>query len=308
MNLESIAQNKKIPVILDTDIGTDIDDTWALALLLKCPELDVKLITTASGDTTERAKIVAKLLEIAKRIDIPIGIGLPLEPTPCFQQQWTKDYKLQSFPGMIFENGISAITNTILCSSEPITVISIGPLTNLASAILFEPEIMKNSSFVGMFGSLRKGYFGKVGAAAEYNVKLFPHACRKVFSSSWKKTIAPLDTSGVVQLKGEKYQAIRECKDVLTQAVVENYECWAKYYVNPLYKGFDPCKESSILYDLVPIYLSFSEKLLGIENLAITVSDEGYTTIDNTGEPIRCATAWNNLAAFEDLVVSRLTT
>ena len=43
---------KKIPVILDTDLGTDIDDSWAIAYMLKCPELDVKLITTATGDTT----------------------------------------------------------------------------------------------------------------------------------------------------------------------------------------------------------------------------------------------------------------
>jgi len=45
---------KKIPVILDTDIGIDIDDTWALGLLLKCPELDVKLITTTSEDSHEQ--------------------------------------------------------------------------------------------------------------------------------------------------------------------------------------------------------------------------------------------------------------
>ncbi|ACK41425.1 MULTISPECIES: nucleoside hydrolase [Dictyoglomus] len=55
----------KIPVILDTDIGTDMDDTWALAMLLNSPELDPKLITTVNGDTLYRAKLVAKLLKIA---------------------------------------------------------------------------------------------------------------------------------------------------------------------------------------------------------------------------------------------------
>ncbi|HEC38499.1 MAG TPA: nucleoside hydrolase, partial [bacterium] len=59
--------SKKIPVILDTDIGMDIDDTWALGLILKCPELDVKLITTSSDNTTIKAKLVAKFLEIAER-------------------------------------------------------------------------------------------------------------------------------------------------------------------------------------------------------------------------------------------------
>ena len=306
MNLAASPQNKKIPVILDTDIGTDIDDTWALAFLLKCPELDVKLITTASGDTFERAKIVAKILEIAGRTDIPIGLGLPLENTPCFQREWAKDYQLSSFPGKVYENGISAIINTIFLSPEPTKVIGIGPLPNLAATILLEPEITGYSSFIGMFGSIRNGYFGRTGITAEYNVKLFPHACRNVFASSWKKTIAPLDTSGIVQLKGEKYQAIRSSQNILVRAVMENYDCWTKYYTNPLYQGFDPQKESSFLYDLVPIYMAFSERLLGIEELPLAVTDDGLTVIDENCESIRCATTWRDLAAFEDLIVNRL--
>ncbi|MFW9880600.1 MAG: nucleoside hydrolase, partial [Candidatus Thorarchaeota archaeon] len=65
----------KIPVILDSDIGLDIDDTWALGLLLKCPELDVKLISTVSRNTHIKTRLVAKFLEIANRTDIPLGIG-----------------------------------------------------------------------------------------------------------------------------------------------------------------------------------------------------------------------------------------
>lgn len=67
---------KRIPVILDTDIGGDIDDTWALAMLLNSPELDLKLVVTDTGNTTYRAKVAAKLLEVAGRTDVPIGIGL----------------------------------------------------------------------------------------------------------------------------------------------------------------------------------------------------------------------------------------
>ena len=69
----------KIPVILDTDIGGDIDDTWALAMMLKSPELDVKLVVTDTGNTTYRAKIAAKMLEIAGRTDVPVGVGLHLD-------------------------------------------------------------------------------------------------------------------------------------------------------------------------------------------------------------------------------------
>ena len=73
----------KIPVILDTDIGLDIDDTWALGLLLKSPEIDVKLITASSDNTTVKAQLVAKFLERVGRTDIPIGIGLEENRKNC---------------------------------------------------------------------------------------------------------------------------------------------------------------------------------------------------------------------------------
>jgi inosine-uridine nucleoside N-ribohydrolase len=68
--------SRKIPVILDTDIGGDIDDTWALAMMLRCPELDIKLVVSDTGNTTYRAKIIAKILHIAGRTDIAVGIGI----------------------------------------------------------------------------------------------------------------------------------------------------------------------------------------------------------------------------------------
>src|SRR5471032_1730280 len=65
----------RTPVILVTDIGTDIDDTWALALALRSPELDVKLVLTDPADTRYRALVAAKFLEESGRSDVPVGIG-----------------------------------------------------------------------------------------------------------------------------------------------------------------------------------------------------------------------------------------
>ena len=69
---------KRIPVIIDTDIGTDIDDTWAVLMALNSPELDIKLIVSSTGDTILRAALLAKFLDRCGRTDIPIGIGIPL--------------------------------------------------------------------------------------------------------------------------------------------------------------------------------------------------------------------------------------
>ncbi|MBM4043175.1 MAG: hypothetical protein FJ290_32205, partial [Planctomycetes bacterium] len=82
----------RIPVILDTDIGGDIDDTWALALLLKCPELDLKMVVTDTGDTVYRAKIAAKLLEVAKRTDVQVAIGIKQKGHGKPQGPWVADY------------------------------------------------------------------------------------------------------------------------------------------------------------------------------------------------------------------------
>lgn len=89
---------KKIPVIFDTDIGGDIDDTWALAFLLRCVELDVKLITTVTTLPQYSAKLVAKLCEIAGNTYIPIGFGFP-GTIEGDQAEWVIDYDLDSYPG-----------------------------------------------------------------------------------------------------------------------------------------------------------------------------------------------------------------
>ena len=98
-----------LPVIIDTDVGTDVDDMWALAFALRCPELDIRLITTCTGDVEYRAALVAKLLEVAGRTDIPIGLGLPLDSAPEPQKAWIEDYQLNLYPGVVIEDGICAI-------------------------------------------------------------------------------------------------------------------------------------------------------------------------------------------------------
>jgi len=111
---------EKVPVIIDTDPGDDIDDTWALVQALNTPELDIKLITTAFGNTKKRAKIVAKLLVVAERMDIGIGIGVPttgIQIGPGSQKKWAKGFDLSTYPGKIHENGVQALVETINCQA-----------------------------------------------------------------------------------------------------------------------------------------------------------------------------------------------
>lgn len=301
--------NEKIPVIFDTDIGSDIDDTWALTFLLKSPELKPKLILTETGNTTYRAKIVAKILERSGYSEIPVGIGMPQSDDAGPQQPWVENYDISDYPGTIYENGVNALIETIMGSPEPITLICTGPLTNIAAALEIEPKIASKARFVGMHGCLYKrppGYGGgDDGVVPEYNVKADPRACMKVFSAPWDVTITPLDTCGFVRLKGERYRRILECEDRLVRDLMENYKIWLKSRNEDWLETFKT--QSSILYDTVAVYLAFSEELLVMRDLGVKVTEDGYTLVSEEARKIHCAIEWKNLEAFKDLIVERLT-
>jgi inosine-uridine nucleoside N-ribohydrolase len=294
---------KKIPVILDTDIGGDIDDTWALAMLLRSPELDLKLVVTDTGNTAYRAAVAARMLEIGGRTDVPVGVGIHLADDAGPQAPWVEGYNLSDYPGVVHEDGVGALIEAIMDSPDPVTLICIGPLPNISAALEREPRLARRARFVGMHGSVRLGYDGSRKVSAEYNVRAYPQACQQAFAAPWDVTITPLDTCGLVHLEGEEYRAVRDCQDPLIQALIENYRIWAK---RVKWTRVDSEARSSILFDTVAVYLAFSEELLVMERLGIRVTGAGYTVIDDGAKEINCAMAWKDLVAFEDLLVRRL--
>lgn len=294
-----------IPVILDTDIGSDIDDVWALALALRSPELDIRLITTAHADTSYRARIVAKLLQAAGRTDIPIGIGPATSDWVGAQEPWVRGYDLAGYPGIIHVDGVGAMLETIMNSPQPVTVIAIGPMTNVAEALRREPRIVNHARLVAMLGSIRRGYFDGMPPVAEYNVAVDAAACRACFQAGWDVTITPLDTCGRVQLSGEKYLRVHGYPSALLDALRENYRIWDEIYTGEKFGGRFG-QRSTILFDAVAIYLAFDQSLVEMEDMSLIVTDEGRTVPEAMGKPIHCATAWRDLAAFEDLMVNRL--
>jgi len=314
----SIAPREKIPVIFDTDICDDIDDTWALALLVQSPEFHVKLITVAVGNTPSKAKTVAKFLETVGRTDIPVGIGVKHREGAHRQDAWAKDYTLSSYPGTVYEDGVQALVDVIMKSRESVKVIAVGPLPNIAAALEREPRIAEKAEFVGMHGSVRRGYGGSPTPSPEYNVKAYVKEAQKVFTAPWKMTITPLDTCGIVQLKGGKYQKVLRKNSPLTRALIANYHAWYrqglvnenKNLIGPeLNRKINEKLQSSstTLFDTVAVYLAMSTDLVRMEKLGIKVTDDGYTKVDDKAKVINCATEWKNLGAFEDFLVERLT-
>ncbi|MCC7377533.1 MAG: nucleoside hydrolase [Verrucomicrobiales bacterium] len=304
------AAARSIPVILDTDIGDDIDDTWALGLLLRCRELDVKLVVSDYGRPGYRTRLLGKLLQSMGRPDIAIGRGVEVSGVGGEESQapWLEGYDLGTYPGKVHQDGVQVMIDTIMASPVPVTLIAIGPLPNIAEALTREPRIAQRARFVGMHGSLRVGYGGSTNIAAEWNVKAAPGACQKALSADWDMRITPLDTCGLVQLDGPTFARLREARDPIATVILENYRVWARRRTDLAPKEIE--QRSSTLFDCVAIYLAASAgaDFCRLEKLPVRVTDDGFTRIADGAKTLTAATAWNDLAGFNQWMVDRLTT
>lgn len=296
------------PVVFHTDIGTDIDDTWALAQILRSPELDLKYVLTDTGDTHYRAALVAKFLEAAGRTDVAIGIGLPT-PTgdqPLNLGPWLTGYDLAKYPGHVDADGIAGLIRCVMQSPEPLTIISTSGVPSLAAALSREPRLAPQCRFVGMFGSIDRGYGENSPPVAEWNVKVAPAALRQVLAAPWRDVlITPLDTCGVVSIAGEDYHAIWSATgDPVLRALIENYCIFAPRVTWMRCDFFTT--HSTTLFDCVAVYLATSEALVTTETLKLRITDDGWMRRDPAGLRVRVALHWKDRAAFEHQLAQRL--
>jgi inosine-uridine nucleoside N-ribohydrolase len=293
---------ERTPVILDFDIGDDIDDTWALVMLLKMPELDLKLVTTTYGRATYRAKLTAKLLTVAKRTDVPVGLGAGTLDGGDKQAAWIADYDLATYAGKVHQDGVQALIDMVE-ANPGITILSIGPSSTVAAALERKPDLAGKAVFVGMQGSVRMGYGAGSKPCPEWNLKCDIPAAQKALLAPWRKTvITPLDTCGLVNLGGERFSKLKASHDPLIQALLENYRIWAKKAT------VAELTQSSILFDCVAVWLALpgAKDLATMEDLRIGVTGKGMTVIDPAGMPMTVATTWKDLDGFRDLLVSIL--
>lgn len=301
-----LAAGKKIPVIFDSDMGTDIDDTWALLYLLKCPELDLKLVACDSHLGKYRAQLTAKFLTVCGRSDIPVALSHGGQDGKSHQQDWVGDYDLKSYAGEIHADAADAIIKVIKSAPDPVTLICVGAVPNIAEALRRDPTIVENARFVGMHGSIHVGYGGSDTPAAEANVRTDPDSLRKTLAAKWQCSITPLDTCGLLDFSDQQYQQILNSDAVGIKPLIENYEAWLNR-VDWLANKPDPKQKSSTLFDIVAVYMAYSEDFLEMEDIKIKITDKGMTPMDAGGYEVRSANQWRDFEGFKNSVVERLT-
>ncbi len=289
-----------IPVILDTDIGDDIDDTWALAMLLGMPQLDLKLIVTDYGNTPERTRLTAKILERVGRTDIPIATGVKTGDDPLTVSDWVGDFNLATYPGKVHQDGVRALIDTINAQTQTVTLITIGPVPNLREALRRDPGIAQRARVVCTGGRIYKGFENGGKPSADWNVRADATAWQALVAAPWEITTSPLDGSEEIVLRGRRFAKVAASDHPLARVVMENYEHWK-------YRGQHPKDASSILYDTAAVYLASAEDYCVIKTLKLAINEQGHTVRTPDGKEVRCHLAWKNRDAFDDYVVQTLT-
>lgn len=299
---------KKIPVILDTDIGGDIDDSWALAFLLRCPELCPKLVLTClegGEDPVYRARIAAKQIFESGFDSIPVGAGLAVESETTRMGGWADDYDLESYPAPFYRDGIGAMIDIIMKSEEQVTILCIGPLTNIAEALHREPRIAEKARIIAIMGSIYNGHsLDVIEKASDYNVRADIPSARKVFAAPWDITIAPLDITAHLVVGDDNYQHILSKRetDPVCKTVLSAFDTWMVEHNCTYYKS-----HTTSLYDTAAVYIAVTgDYNVIMEDHVIEIDDGGYMNDSANGRLVHCAVYWKYKDVFYKFLTDRL--
>jgi len=258
----SVAPEK---IIIDTDIGDDIDDAFAVALALKSPELKILGISTTFGDTESRAKILDRTLGEAGRSDIPVVAGIPTATKSTMTQRLYGEgghFAKTSHPG-----SIDFILDQIRRYPGQITLIAIGPLMNVGALIEKDPQtFLKLKRVVMMGGSIERGYgdpwSASRGPEPEWNILNDIPAAKKLFLSGVPLYVMPLDST---QLKFEEVKRAYLFRQgtPLTDALTLLYHEWGQ--------------QTPTLFDPMTISYLLNPQVCPVEPMHIVVDEKGFT-------------------------------
>jgi len=270
-------------IIIDTDPG--IDDSLAILLALASPEVQLEGLTVVHGNSsTEQGTINAlSVLELAGASHIPVARGceLPLVQSSLLAPETHGNKGLgyaqlpapQSRP--IVQDGCDFLIEQIMSNPGEITVVGIGPLTNVALAIRKEPRIVQavKELFI-MGGALR--HEGNTTPLAEFNTYVDPHAAHIVYHSGMPITLTPLDVTYQCILLGDDVERIKEVGSDIPKFVEDSTRFYMEFHDE--YQGIQGC----VINDPLTLALTFAPELCNYEEYHADVDISGGVSMGKT--------------------------
>jgi|HubBroStandDraft_6_1064221.scaffolds.fasta_scaffold205464_2 purine nucleosidase len=261
-------------VIIDTDIGDDIDDAFAIGLALQSPEVKILGITTAWGNTALRARLVERFLRETGHGDIPVAVGqekYPEKGTLTFSQARYAERE----PEVKLPGAVDFLLGEIRKHPGEITLVAIGPETNLGAAIEKDAETFRKlKRVVLMGGSVYRGYdglaypLGATKATPEWNILCDVEAARKVFASGVPLFVMPLDST---QIKLQELERARLFSrgTPLTDALTVLYHQWA----------YETRQVTPTMFDALAMGYAIRSELCPTKAMRLSVEEDGSTKV-----------------------------
>ena len=252
-------------IIIDTDIGDDVDDAFALALAVRSPELQVLGVMTTFGDTEARAKIVDRFLGEVGRAEIPVLAGKETATkNPMSQRKYAENHFVKSAHG----DAVEFLLEQIRKYPGEITLIAIGPLMNVGASINRDAATFRKlKRVVLMGGSVRRGY-GDLGYTPpvapmpEWNILNDVASAQKLFAAGVPLYVMPLDST---QLKMDEVKRafLFSQGTAVTDQLAVLYHLWGQ--------------ETPTLFDPMTIVFALRPELCPVTGMHIRVDEKGFT-------------------------------
>jgi purine nucleosidase len=260
-------------VIIDTDVGDDIDDAFALALALRSPELQILQIDSAYGDTHLRARLLKRFLHDAGEPEVPVAQGQTTHSENAFTQRAYAEGELE--PSLPYADAVATALELIRRSPGEVTLIAVAPLSNIGAMIDRDSATFRKlKRVVLMGGSIRRGYddLGYVpdkGPEPEWNIKSDIGSARKLFGSGVPIFVMPLDSTQL-KLDEVKRQLLLKHGSRLTDQLAILYEQWGQ--------------RTPTLYDAMAVAYAVDPSVCPTTPMHLDVDDRGMT-VRGEGKP-----------------------
>jgi inosine-uridine nucleoside N-ribohydrolase len=293
-------------IVLDTDIGTDVDDALALALALASPELELVAVTTVAGDTTVRARIAARLLALAGRSDIPVHPGCAESLASPGGFAWfghegagILDDNRDAIAG---EPAVDALLRLFRDDDAP-ELVAVGPLTNLAAALERDPTFARRVPRLTVMGGWLRG--AVVGGnilppSVDYNLCSDPVAAVRVLSAGIPTRLVSADATVQVWLTDADVTGLERAGSPLQRTLAKAVRIWAPVQQR-LFAGLGAPlarDNAAFLHDPLALACVHDESFCTMGELAIEPAISGgvfRSLLRPAGAPgsfaMRCATA-----------------
>ena len=292
-------------IILDTDIGDDIDDALALAFAIMSGKIDLLGVTTVFKNAVQRAELACCLLEALDRTDIPVyaGIGKTLlQSIPDWEQvaashrprQMEVLKKQQPSIQPKPERAVDFIIDTIMASDGDITLVPIGPFTNIAAAFILEPRLAQKTKICMMGGATDR-------VRPEWNALCDPEATRVVFGTGVPITMVGLDVTTKCIMSYDRVKAVGAVDRPLNQICFGLIHLW----------GGDNPEPRPTLHDPLAVATLIDPTLCETHAMRIEVETRGDhlrgSTVPVAGEPNASVCVSVDATRFMDYFVKTLT-